>query len=166
MPTLERRITGIDTIPASESLSGLVSSNAIDTTVLNYAGTVDLITAYKSPLFAKSLWIYVADGTPKLARITGITQTGLTGLNYTFAIQLNTGMTGASSDVARIVIADLLAYSAVNTGGAAATFNGISMADGQDITQSQLAPAGSRVTFQEPAVVDGSGTSIFVIENS
>lgn len=166
MPTLERRITGIDTIPASESLSGLVSSNAIDTTVLNYAGTVDLITTYKSPLFAKSLWIYVADGTPKIARITGITQTGLTGLNYTFAIQLNTGMTGASSDVARIVVGDLVGYSYKNDGGTTITANGITMPNGTSISEPQLAPSANRNKFQEVVLIDANGGSVLVLEES
>jgi hypothetical protein len=166
MPTLERRITSTtDTIPASEALSGLVSSNT-DTTCLTYVGTVDLLTVYKSPLFAKSLWLYVVAGTPNIARVTGISQVDFSAPNYTFLIQLNVGMTGASSSVVRVVIADLLAYSAVNTGGAAATFNGVSMAVGQDVTQSQLSPSGSRVIFQEAAVVDASSTSVFVIENS
>ncbi len=166
MPTELRRITAIDTIPASAALSGTVTTSTSDSTVLVYTGTVDLPTVYKAPLYATSLWIYVAVGTPKVVQVTGISFISLVTGTYTFAIQLAEAMTGASASTILTVNADLLGYSFKGDGGAAFTANGISMPNGTVISEPQLALAGSRVTFHPPVLINASGTSVLVVENS
>jgi len=105
-------------------------------------------------------WIYIPDATPKLAKVTGLAQTGVA----TFTLYIDRDMTGASSSTCYAITGDLLSWSITNDGGADGTVNGVSILDGETISSMQLAPAGSRVNFQDVILVDGSGTDFLIQE--
>jgi hypothetical protein len=163
MTTLRRITNAIDTVPAKDSaLNGSVTVSTSDATALLYSGTSDMNKLYPpQEMYGNSnRWIYIPDATPKLAKVVGLAQTGDT----TFTLYLDRGVTGASSSTAYPVKGDLLGYSYSNDGGATGTANGVNVKDGETVSSKQLAPAGSRVTFQDVVLIDATGTDFLIEE--
>ncbi len=159
-----RRITGaINTIPALGTvLNGTVTQSSADARALLYSGTSDMDDLYPpQQMYGDgNRWIYIPDSTPSLARVTGLAQTSST----TFTLCVDRDLTGASGSTAYPITGDLLGYSYTNDGGADGTVDGVSILDGETISKTQLAPAGSRVTFQDVVLVDAGGTDFLIDE--
>lgn len=163
MATEIRRITAIDTVPTKGSaLNGSVTLSTSDAKALLYSGTsnMNLLFADQEMYGDSNRWIYIPDATPKLAKVTGLAQTGVA----TFTLYIDRDMTGASSSTCYAITGDLLSWSITNDGGADGVVNGVSILDGETISSMQLAPAGSRVNFQDVILVDGSGTDFLIQE--
>jgi len=163
MATEIRRIIDIDTVPTKGSaLNGSVTLSTSDAKALLYSGTsnMNLLFADQEMYGDSNRWIYIPDATPKLAKVTGLAQTGVA----TFTLYIDRDMTGASSSTCYAITGDLLSWSITNDGGADGTVNGVSILDGETISSMQLAPAGSRVNFQDVILVDGSGTDFLIQE--
>lgn len=163
MATEIRRIIDIDTVPTKGSaLNGSVILSTSDAKALLYSGTsnMNLLFADQEMYGDSNRWIYIPDATPKLAKVTGLAQTGVA----TFTLYIDRDMTGASSSTCYAITGDLLSWSITNDGGADGTVNGVSILDGETISSMQLAPAGSRVNFQDVILVDGSGTDFLIQE--
>lgn len=163
MATEIRRIIDIDTVPTKGSaLNGSVTLSTSDAKALLYSGTsnMNLLFADQEMYGDSNRWIYIPDATPKLAKVTGLAQTGVA----TFTLYIDRDMTGASSSTCYAITGDLLSWSITNDGGADGAVNGVSILDGESISSMQLAPAGSRVNFQDVILVDGSGTDFLIQE--
>lgn len=159
-----RRITDIiDTIPALGTvLNGTVTQSTADARALLYSGTSDMNSLYPpQQMYGDSnRWIYIPDSTPSLVRVTGLAQTSST----TFTVYVDRDIAGASGSTAYPITGDLLGYSYTNDGGATGTVDGVDITDGETVSKTQLAPAGSRVTFQDVVLVDATGTDFLIDE--
>lgn len=184
MSTTERRITAAtNTIPAYTALNGTVTTSASDTTVLLYSGTSNWDTIFHLPAAPATLspnpfstsansrshqdrvsdiWIYVPSATVKLARVIGFTY--LT--TNSWALQLDRDISGAAGAACNYVVANLLSYFWLNDGVADGSVNGVTVQVGEYDNAPQLAPAGSRVTFQDPLVIVATSTDFLIRENT
>lgn len=163
MTTLRRITDAINTIPAMDSaLNGSVTVSTSDATALLYSGTSDMNTLYPpQEMYGNSnRWIYIPDATPKLAKVTGLAQTGDT----TFTLYIDRSMTGANDSTAYPIKGDLLGYSYTNDGGATGTADGVNILDGETVSSIELAPAGSRVNFQDVVLINATGTDFLIQE--
>ena len=164
MATLIRRITNeIDTVPAKgTALNGSVTVSTSDAKALLYSGTanMNLLFADQEMYGNSNRWIYIPDATPKLAKVTGLAQTGTT----TFTLYLDRDVTGVSADTCYAITGDLLSWSVTNDGGADGELNGETILDGETLSSMQLAPAGSRVNFQDVILIDATGTDFLIQE--
>jgi len=182
MSDITRTISNtVGTIPQAQSVAG--STATTDTTsslVLQVTGTANLSaftwsTATGIP-FPTGLtdgtcspdgyyYIYVPDATPKIAKIVGITLVSHVGSNYTYAIQLDTAMTGASSSAFSLIIGNDFSYSYDNVGGASATIDGASVATGQSnafVAKGQP----STNNLYRPVYVDARSTTVAIQESN
>jgi hypothetical protein len=158
-----RRITAIDTVPTSVAITGTATTSTSDTKTIIVTSSENLLDIFGSEDMFKGskLWVYSADASDnKLVRVIGCASISSTEYNLT----LESPMSGLSSSAIKYVDADLLGYSIINDGGANCTVDGVVVKNGTDYTMPQLAPAGSRITFQLPILVDATGTSVLVSE--
>ena len=163
MATLIRRITAIDTVPTKGSaLNGSVTLSTSDAKALLYSGTanMNLLFADQEMYGDSNRWIYIPDATPKLAKVTGLAQTGAT----TFTLYLDRDMTGASSSTCYAITGDLLSWSITNDGGGDGYVGDTKFLDGEAISSMQLSPAGSRVNFQDVILITATGTDFLIQE--
>ncbi len=162
MTTLRRITNAIDTIPTKGSaLNGTITSSTSDTKALLYSGTADMNLIFPpQEMYGNSnRWIYSASATPKLAKVTGLAQTGAT----TFTLYLDRDMSAAGV-AAYAIKGNLMSFSYTNDGGATGKADGVNVLDGETIASLQLAPAGSRVTFQDVVLIDATGTDFLIQE--
>lgn len=162
----ERRITGtVGTIPNFTALSGTTVTSQTDTTVLISTGTDDL----NSLLFEGGIgldgvyWIYVPATSQKIAKITGLYKIIEVSGTYTFNIQLDRAMTGASASAANYVKAGI-AYSYLNDGAASGSVNFVTIKTGEGNTYSPYDKYSNRPKIQPVSYVDGGSTDFLINE--
>lgn len=160
-----RRITAIDTVPTSVAITGTATTSTSDTKTIIVTSNENLLDIFGSEDMFKGskLWVYSADASDnKLVRVIGCASISSTQYNLT----LERPMSGLSSSAIKYVDANLLAYSIDNDGGGNCTVNGVIVKNGTIFSEPQLAPSGSRITFQKPILIDATGTSVLVSEQS
>lgn len=178
----------IDTVPSFTALNGTVTTSGTDATVLNYTGTTNWQSIFNLPLSpavpasypvagpvaAKEtswqirnspVWIYVPGADVELARVIGLSLGGAENA-FEYTLQLDRAMAGVNAAACDYVFANLLSYNWVNDGGSPGTIDGVSIISGNTDGVAQLAPAGTRIVFQDPVVIDATGTSVLVQEIS
>ena len=173
------------TIPAAQSISTYTATtDATDSSMLQVTGgTVNLMangaitwTTATGNNFPTQLndgtcsldgyyYIFIAAGTPKIAKIIGITQVSLIGGVYTYAFQLDHAMTGVTAQSFSIIIGNDVSYSYSNTGGADATIDGTTVAAG---TTNAFPTKGQPSTnnLYRPVYVDASSTTVSIQESN
>jgi len=175
-----RDIAGLQTVPAYTALTGTVTSNTVDTTVLNYTGSDNWYKILGVPgppqaitpnPFVQSnnfvsnpgshIWLYIPSG-QHLVQVIGAAQTDATH----WTLNIKTGIGSLVNAPCNYVFANLLRYTWKNDGNASGKINNVAIAAGDSGDAPQLAPAGTRVIFQDPIIVDGTGTNFFVTETT
>ena len=168
---MERRITGtVGTIPNYTAIAATTVTSQTDATVLISTGTDDLEEIFRPGsigLNNTNYWVYVPDGSPKIAPVTGLYKIGETAGTFTFRIQLGVAMTGAStSDVN--YIKTCVAFSYVNDGGSTGTIGDgttqVVVKDGEGETYSPYEKYSNRPQMQPVKYVDASSTNFFIQE--
>ena len=110
-------------------------------------------------------YIFIAGGTPKIAKIIGITQTGYntgTGV-YSYGLQLDVPMIGVSTASFSVIIGNDVSYTYNNVGASPATVDGIAVAAGQTVPFLQTTQPSTNNLYR-PVYVDASSTTLFIQE--
>lgn len=168
---MERRITAtVGTIPNYTAIAGTTVTSQTNATVLISTGTDDLETIFRPGsigLNNTNFWVYVPDGSPKIAPVTGLYKISEVSGTYTFRIQLGVAMTGASASTANYV-KTCVAFSYVNDGAASGSIGDgttqVTVKEGEGETYSPYETYSNRPQMQPVKYVDASSTDFFIQE--
>lgn len=161
-----RRITnGVGTIPDNTLLAGTTVTSQTDQTVLISTGTDNLEDIiFRGGIAAGGVyWIYCPAATPKVAQLTGLYQISEVSGTYTFNIQLDRAMTGASGSAVSYVKGGIT-YSYLNDGGANGTVDGVIVKPGDSNNYLPYEKYSNRQQLHPVSYVDASSTDFFINE--
>ena len=156
------------TIPTGTAMSGVVTTNADNSSKLDYtAGNATELAALindGNDNWGGFTYLFAQDGTPKIRRLLGFAQLTAT----TATITLDGSMTGLATDAFKVIAKPLYGYSFLNNGGADGTVDGVTVKNGTGIS---IPPAN---TFngegigglKKPVYVDASATNFFIEETT
>ena len=148
------------TIPNNTALTGTVTTNAVDSKVLDYVGTDDFDALMPEGRLSTTskIWIYIPSSTEKIARVMGRTQTG----TNTWALTLESAITGASADACSFVV-EGIGFSFTVTSGTVQV-GGVSFASGVGDTYSPYQRYGARPLTKPVLYVDATSGVLLVHE--
>ncbi len=156
----------VGTIPQGTSMSGKVTTNASDSTKLDYtAGNNTELAALindGNDNWGGYTYLYAPDGTPKIRRLLGFAQLTST----TATITLDAAMTGLSSDSFQIINTPLYGYSYLNNGGSNGSVDGVVVKDGEGVSIPPSDVDSGIGELKTPVYVDASATNFSIIETT
>jgi hypothetical protein len=168
--TVIRRITNTSgTIPSSDTITGVVK---IDTAYsatykyLRYIGTTNIANTFPSGAIGAYGWMYVyVPSDSCLAKVLSVAAVGDATLD-TFRIQVDRIMPFTGSKALKSIKAKDFSFTLVNDGSNTGYTNNVALKAGEflNMPNSAIAGTGSQSTWQEPVIINATGTDFYILE--
>lgn len=152
-----RTVTGASTVPAYDTYSGTVTTNATTTTKL-ICSSVDLQEIFGEHLVVRNQWFYDGTEVRKIKAVWETTEASVIEIESAFTTPL-------AAATPLIVDANLRAYSIANNGGASGEVNGKTIINTQVVNEETDSDQISSRRYLDAVAVDATGTSFLIIEN-
>ncbi len=165
----------VSTIPAGVDITGTLTTDTNEDTVLQYSGTTNLqdfldnnnnpvgLNGGNTGLNGGYTYLYLAGKSPYIFKISGINYISESGSTFNYAITVDKAASGVSVSSFQIIFGNLTGYSYSNDGGADGTIDGVTIPDGvaNNFLPYEYTPVGKLKT---PVVCDATGTNFLVVE--
>lgn len=151
------------TVPASDTMTGKVYTDSSDTEykTLLYTGTTNLTALFKRGDIGKNgfMWIYIPDSS-FVAKVMAVSSVG----TDSFSVTLDRRAVGMVNRSAKSINGKVYSYIISNYGGANGVINGAVLPQNTPLYLPYAWINGTGTLWQEPIVINATGTAVFVTE--